>query len=400
MVTVRDITLTSTCEHHFVTIDGKATVAYIPKDSVIGLSKINRIVQFFAQRPQVRERLTQQILIALQTLLGTNNVAVSIDAVHYCVKARGIRDATSATTTTSLGGLFKSSQNTRRIPARSTSPQLKRSRVHGEKCHAGLCPRRRHPRYPASQYQRLRLAEGRLSQSARSGSASLSDAGLALLDLLAQVKFLTLFALLFGAGLQLLLPRGKRWIQSRLTLLALLGFIHGLFFWDGDILLAYAPVGLVSWRMVREAHHVKSLFNTGVVLYLTGIAVLVLLGLISGTVANRSWAPDAANLQYEQYWKLHGGMEAVSNRADMLSDNLLALGAQYGWQLAGMMLMGAALMRSGWLKGQFSLRHYRRTGALLVAAGMAVNLPAIFAQWYLAPGLSLVRVFTAGAART
>ena len=218
-----------------------------------------------------------------------------------------------------------------------------------------------------------------------SGSASLSDAWTwALLDLLAQVKFLTLFALLFGAGLQLLLPRGKRWIQSRLTLLALLGFIHGLFFWDGDILLAYALVGLVSWRMVREAHHVKSLFNTGVVLYLTGIAVLVLLWMISGTAANRSWAPDAANLQYEQYWKLHGGMEAVSNRADMLSDNLLALGAQYGWQLAGMMLMGAALMRSGWLKGQFSLRHYRRTGALLVAAGMAVNLPAIFAQWYLA----------------
>lgn len=218
-----------------------------------------------------------------------------------------------------------------------------------------------------------------------SGSASLSDAWTwALLDLLAQVKFLTLFALLFGAGLQLLLPRGKRWIQSRLTLLALLGFIHGLFFWDGDILLAYALVGLVSWRMVREAHHVKSLFNTGVVLYLTGIAVLVLLGMISGTAAIRSWAPDAANLQYEQYWKLHGGMEAVSNRADMLSDNLLALGAQYGWQLAGMMLMGAALMRSGWLKGQFSLRHYRRTGALLVAAGMAVNLPAIFAQWYLA----------------
>lgn len=77
-------------------------------------------------------------------------------------------------------------------------------------------------------------------------------------------------------------------------------------------------------------------------------------------------------------------MEAVSNRADMLSDNLLALGAQYGWQLAGMMLIGAALMRSGWLKGQFSQRHYRRTGVLLVAAGMAVNVPAIVAQWYLA----------------
>lgn len=217
-----------------------------------------------------------------------------------------------------------------------------------------------------------------------SGTITSSDAWTwAILDLFAQVKFLTLFALLFGAGLQMLLPRGKRWIQSRLTLLALLGFIHGLFFWDGDILLAYALVGLVTWRMVRDAHHLKSLFNTGVVLYLIGVAVLVLLGLISGGAPNRSWVPDAANLQYEQYWKLNGGMEAVSNRADLLSDNLLALGAQYGWQLAGMMLMGAALMRSGWLKGQFSLSHYRRTGALLIVAGMAVNILAIVAQWHL-----------------
>lgn len=113
MVTVRDITLTSTCEHHLVTIDGKATVAYIPKDTVIGLSKINRIVRFFAKRPQVQERLTQQVLVALQTLLGTNNVAVCIDAIHYCVKSRGIQDATSATTTTALGGIFKSNQSTR-----------------------------------------------------------------------------------------------------------------------------------------------------------------------------------------------------------------------------------------------------------------------------------------------
>lgn len=113
MVTVRDITLTSTCEHHFISIDGKATIAYIPKNAVIGLSKINRIIQFFSQRPQVQERLTQQILVAFQNLLGTNNVAVSIDAVHYCVKARGIRDTTSVTATTALGGLFKSSTNTR-----------------------------------------------------------------------------------------------------------------------------------------------------------------------------------------------------------------------------------------------------------------------------------------------
>ena len=217
------------------------------------------------------------------------------------------------------------------------------------------------------------------------GDITRSDAWTwAILDLFAQVKFLTLFALLFGAGLQLLLKRGTRWIQSRLTLLVILGFIHGLLFWDGDILLAYGLVGLICWRLIRDAPGVKSLFNTGVMLYVMGLAVLLLLGMIADASTSRSWIPDAANLQYEQFWKLKGGMEAIGNRADMLGDNLLALGAQYGWQLAGMMLMGAALMRSGWLKGQFSLRHYRRTGALLVAAGMAVNLPAIFAQWYLA----------------
>jgi len=107
MVKVRDITMTSTCEHHLVTIDGLATVAYLPRSKVIGLSKINRIVQFFAKRPQVQERLTQQILVALQALLETEDVAVSITATHYCVKARGVMDASSATTTTALGGMFK-----------------------------------------------------------------------------------------------------------------------------------------------------------------------------------------------------------------------------------------------------------------------------------------------------
>ncbi len=107
MVKVRDITMTSTCEHHLVTIDGLATVAYLPRSKVIGLSKINRIVQFFAKRPQVQERLTQQILVALQALLETDDVAVSITATHYCVKARGVMDASSTTTTTALGGTFK-----------------------------------------------------------------------------------------------------------------------------------------------------------------------------------------------------------------------------------------------------------------------------------------------------
>ena len=108
MVKVNNISLISTCEHHLVTIDGLATVAYLPKKNIIGLSKINRIVRFFAQRPQVQERLTQQVLVALQTLLKTKDVAVKMDAVHYCVKSRGVMDSTSSTTTTSLGGTFKS----------------------------------------------------------------------------------------------------------------------------------------------------------------------------------------------------------------------------------------------------------------------------------------------------
>jgi GTP cyclohydrolase I len=113
MVRIDDISVVSTCEHHFITIDGVASVAYIPAGRIIGLSKVNRIVRFFAQRPQVQERLTQQVLVALQTLLETDDVAVTINAVHYCVKARGVMDANSRTRTTALGGQFKVDARTR-----------------------------------------------------------------------------------------------------------------------------------------------------------------------------------------------------------------------------------------------------------------------------------------------
>ncbi|GAB5379530.1 MAG: GTP cyclohydrolase I FolE [Aliiglaciecola sp.] len=113
MVKVSDISLTSTCEHHFVTIDGTANVAYIPKDKVLGLSKINRLVDFFSQRPQVQERLTQQVLLAIQTIVGTEDVAITINATHYCVKARGVRDNTSYTKTSALGGVFQNDPNMR-----------------------------------------------------------------------------------------------------------------------------------------------------------------------------------------------------------------------------------------------------------------------------------------------
>lgn len=106
MVIEKDITLHSTCEHHFVTIAGKCHIGYIPKNKVIGLSKMNRIVQFFSQRPQVQERLTNQIMHTMKTLLETDDVIVMIKAKHYCVAARGIKDAASSTVTTALSGVF------------------------------------------------------------------------------------------------------------------------------------------------------------------------------------------------------------------------------------------------------------------------------------------------------
>ena len=114
MVLVNDVTLTSTCEHHFVTIDGMVSVAYYPKKWVIGLSKINRVVAFFAQRPQVQERLTEQILLAFQTILETEDVAVYVKATHFCVKCRGIKDANSYTVTSAFGGVFLEARETRK----------------------------------------------------------------------------------------------------------------------------------------------------------------------------------------------------------------------------------------------------------------------------------------------
>jgi GTP cyclohydrolase IA len=113
MILIRSIECLSFCEHHFLTIDGRATVAYIPNKKVIGLSKINRIVQYFSRRPQVQERLTKQIADCLQFILGTEHVAVHINAKHYCLISRGIEDSHSSTVTTDLRGHFKSKPETR-----------------------------------------------------------------------------------------------------------------------------------------------------------------------------------------------------------------------------------------------------------------------------------------------
>ena len=113
MLVEKNITVYSTCEHHLLPIVGRAHVAYISKGNVIGLSKMNRIVDYYAKRPQVQERLTMQIVQEMQIALGTEDVACVIDAKHLCVNSRGIRDISSSTITSEFGGAFKNKETKR-----------------------------------------------------------------------------------------------------------------------------------------------------------------------------------------------------------------------------------------------------------------------------------------------
>ena len=113
MLVEKNITVYSTCEHHLLPIIGRAHVGYISNGTVVGLSKMNRIVEYFAKRPQVQERLTMQIVQELQKVLGTEDVACVIDAKHLCVNSRGISDIESSTVTSEFGGKFKE-ESTRR----------------------------------------------------------------------------------------------------------------------------------------------------------------------------------------------------------------------------------------------------------------------------------------------
>jgi len=107
MIIEKNIQVYSNCEHHIILISGYAHIAYIPKDVVLGLSKMNRIVEYFSRRPQIQERLVEQIYYAMNYILKTEDIAVMIDAEHYCVKSRGVNDTNSNTITSKLGGIFK-----------------------------------------------------------------------------------------------------------------------------------------------------------------------------------------------------------------------------------------------------------------------------------------------------
>lgn len=113
MIIEKNIKCLSNCEHHFVPILGTAAIAYIPNKKVIGLSKLNRIVEYFCRRPQVQERLTEQIFHALEYILETSNISVIIEAQHTCVITRGVEDLNSRTVTSKIGGLFKTNNDVR-----------------------------------------------------------------------------------------------------------------------------------------------------------------------------------------------------------------------------------------------------------------------------------------------
>lgn len=204
----------------------------------------------------------------------------------------------------------------------------------------------------------------------------------AVTDLFAQAKFLSLFALLFGASLQMLLPRGGNWLLARLLWLIVFGLLHTIFFWDGDILLDYGLIGLVVWRIIRDAPGSRQLRNTGVMLYVMGSAILLILGLGSVAMPNSAWIPDNADVQSEVLWHTQGGWQAIGGRMQQFSSSLMALAAQYGWQLAGLMMLGGALMRNGWLKGERSLCHYRRTALILISFAWLIQLPSLYLQWH------------------
>ncbi|GAA0493683.1 DUF418 domain-containing protein YeiB [Tatumella punctata] len=214
------------------------------------------------------------------------------------------------------------------------------------------------------------------------GTVSLADAVCwAALEMVARLKFLNLFALLFGAGLVFLLPKGTGWLQSRLGWLIVFGLLHAVLFWEGDILVAWGIAGILSWRLIRDARSWQTLLRTGILFYTVGCLMLLVFGMLSGGQGGSSWLPGLAEIAFEKQTKLHPGLVAINYRLDHLGSMLLAFFTQYGWELSGLMLAGAALVHNGWLIGKRSQAEYLRSGGLLLVAGFSLEAAGVTAQW-------------------
>ncbi|WP_340615571.1 DUF418 domain-containing protein YeiB [Xenorhabdus entomophaga] len=199
-----------------------------------------------------------------------------------------------------------------------------------------------------------------------------------MLNTFTQGKFLFILTLLFGASLELLQQRGRDWNIPRLLILAVIGLLHGILLWDGDILLSYGIVGLLAWHFINKR---QKLFGTAATLYLFGVMMFYLLGLFPVGDNNSFWQPTPEDLFHESYWKTHGGLLAIEHRIRQISGIMIVVVVQYGWQIIGVMLFGAMLLRNGWLKGEFSRKHYRRLALCLIFVGMVLQCIALSIQY-------------------
>ncbi|MDX7997748.1 DUF418 family protein [Xenorhabdus sp. Reich] len=198
------------------------------------------------------------------------------------------------------------------------------------------------------------------------------------LSIFTQGKFLFILTLLFGASLELLRQRGRDWNIPRLLILAVIGLLHGVLLWDGDILLSYGIVGLLAWHFINTR---QKLFGTAVTFYLFGVMMFYLLGLFPVEENNAFWLPTQDDIFHEGYWKTYGGLLAVEHRISQISGAMIVVIVQYGWQIIGVMLGGAMLLRNGWLKGEFSRTHYRRLALCLIPVGMMIQCAALSIQY-------------------
>ncbi|OTA21590.1 membrane protein [Xenorhabdus beddingii] len=198
------------------------------------------------------------------------------------------------------------------------------------------------------------------------------------LNTFSQGKFLFILTLLFGASLELLRQRGRDWNIPRLLILAVIGLLHGILLWDGDILLSYGLVGLLAWHFIKKR---QKLFGTAATFYLFGVMMFYLLGLFPVQENNAFWQPTAEDIFHESYWKTYGGLLAIEHRIRQISGVMIVVIVQYGWQIVGVMLGGAMLLRNGWLKGEFSHRHYRRVALCLIPVGMVIQCVALLIQY-------------------
>lgn len=212
-------------------------------------------------------------------------------------------------------------------------------------------------------------------------AASATDiATWAVLSVLVQGKFLGMFALLFGATLMMLSRYSQAWNMARLLVLGGIGLLHTALLWSGDILLMYSLTGVAACWVI---HNVSSRWWLKLVpvLILTGLFLLFFLLSEGGELKLLYWQPSQEMLDYEVLIANTGGIAGMLDRISTISGMLMMMVVQYGWQLLAMMLLGAALMKNGWLKGVFPLSHYRRLAAWLLLPSLLLQIIVVWLEY-------------------